>query len=139
MEAWKHGSWGDEIPVDVELKNANAEDYQALVLPGGVMNPDRLRLKPEAILFIKKFVDDNKPIAAICHGPWTLIDAGGVKGKSVTSWPSIKTDLVNAGANWVDKEVVRDGQILTSRKPDDIPAFNKEMIKMFAETKSSTS
>src|SRR3989442_15559209 len=98
------------------------------------MNPDRLRLKPEAIEFEREFVKAGKPIAAICHAPWTLIDAGAVEGRRITSWPSLKTDLTNAGARWVDEEVVRDGQIVTSRKPDDIPAFNEKMIEMFAES-----
>ena len=113
-----------------------ADDYDALMLPGGVMNPDRLRLNPEAIEFIKEFVQANKPIAAICHAPWALIEAGAVKGLRMTSWPSLKTDLINAGANWVDKEVLRDGLLVTSRKPDDIPAFNKVMIELFAESRA---
>ncbi len=135
IKGWQHTDWGNEVKVDVELDKANPSDYQALVLPGGVMNPDKLRLSKKAISFIKDFVDSKKLIAAICHGPWTLIDAGGVKGKKMTSWPSIKTDLENAGANWVDKEVVRDGNIITSRKPDDIPAFNAEIIKALSEIK----
>ncbi len=135
VKGWKHTEWGDEFKVDVDLNSANANDYDALVLPGGVMNPDKLRIHPQAITFIADFVKSGKPIAAICHGPWTLIDAKGVKGKTVTSWPSIKVDLINAGANWVDKEVIRDGNLVTSRKPDDLPAFNAEMIKMFKEAK----
>jgi len=135
VKGWEHTEWGGTFPVEVSLENARADDYDALMLPGGVMNPDRLRLKPEAIDFIKEFVRADKPIAAICHAPWTLIDAGAVKGRKITSWPSLKTDLTNAGAKWVDQEVVRDGQILTSRKPDDIPAFNKKMIAVFAESR----
>lgn len=135
IKGWKHTNWGDEFPVDVKLEDAKAEDYQALVLPGGVMNPDKLRLDEKAIDFIKKFVKGDKPIGAICHGSWTLINAEGVKGKTMTSWPSIKMDLMNAGAKWEDKEVIRDGKLVTSRKPDDLPAFNKEIIKMFAENK----
>ena len=97
------------------------------------MNPDKLRMQPKAVEFVKHFVDTGKPVAAICHGPWTLIEADAVRGHTVTSWPSLKTDLKNAGANWVDQEVVRDGRLVTSRKPDDIPAFNREMIQLFSE------
>jgi protease I len=135
VKGWEHTEWGATFPVEVSLESAQATDYDALLLPGGVMNPDRLRLKAEAIEFIKEFVNAGKPIAAICHAPWTLIDAGAVKGRTLTSWPSLKTDLINAGAKWVDKEVVRDGQFVTSRKPDDIPVFNKTMIKVFAESR----
>jgi protease I len=120
--------------VDVHLEAAQPGYYDALVLPGGVMNPDRLRLLPTAIEFVKSFVEAGKPIAAICHAPWTLIDAGAVRGLKMTSWPSLKTDLINAGARWVDEEVVRDRQIVTSRKPGDLPAFNQKMIEMFAES-----
>lgn len=133
IKGWNHKEWGNEVPVDVPLKAAKAQDYHALLLPGGVMNPDHLRMQPDAVAFVKHFVDSNKPIAAICHGPWTLIEADAVRGHTMTSWPSVKTDLKNAGANWVDKEVVHDGRFVTSRKPDDIPAFNREMIKLFAE------
>lgn len=133
VKGWKHTDWGDEFDVEQEIKNANPDDYQALLLPGGVMNPDKLRLSEESIAFIHSFVKNNKPIAAICHGPWTLINAEGVKNKSMTSWPSIKMDLINAGAKWEDKKVIRDGNLVTSRKPDDIPDFNKEMIAMFGE------
>jgi protease I len=133
VKGWNHKEWGGEIPVDVPLKSAHAEDFHALLLPGGVMNPDHLRMNPEAVEFVRQFVDAGKPIAAICHGPWTLIEAGAVQGHTITSWPSLKTDLKNAGANWVDKEVVRDGKFVTSRKPDDLPAFNREMIRLFAE------
>ncbi len=135
IKGWKHTQWGDEFEVNADLQNANPQNYQALVLPGGVMNPDRLRLSEDAIHFIQDFVKNDKPIAAICHGPWTLINAGGVKGKTMTSWPSIKMDLTNAGADWKDKEVIRDGNLITSRKPDDLPAFNEEMIKVFAKAK----
>lgn len=133
VKGWKGKNWGDEFAVDKELEDANAEEYQALVLPGGVMNPDKLRLSEKAIHFIKAFIDSNKPIAAICHGPWTLIDAKGVKGKTMTSWPSLKTDLTNAGAHWIDKSVVRDGNLITSRKPEDLVDFNLEMIKVFSK------
>src|SRR5579863_5372587 len=101
------------------------------------MNPDHLRMDPQAAAFVKHFIDEGKPVAAICHGPWTLIEAGAVRGKTITSWPSLKTDLKNAGANWVDKEVVSDQKLVTSRKPDDIPAFNREMIRLFAEDRST--
>jgi len=125
--------WGNKFKVDVPLAEANARNYDALLLPGGVMNPDKLRLHPEAIEFIKQFVNSGKPIGAICHGPWTLIEAGAVKGRRMTSYPSIKTDLINAGANWVDEEVVVDNGIVTSRKPADIPAFNRKLIEEIAE------
>jgi protease I len=135
IKGWQKGNWGDEIQVDRKLDEAKAEQYDALLLPGGVMNPDKLRLHEKAIQFIRHFVDTGKPIAAICHGPWPLIDAGGVKGRKMTSWPSLKTDLTNAGAQWVDQEVVTDRGLVTSRKPDDIPAFNRKMIEEFAEGK----
>lgn len=120
------------VAVDKTLDEADASEYDALLLPGGVGNPDKLRLSDRAIAFIREFVERGKPIAAICHGPSTLINAGGVRGKRMTSWPSLKADLENAGATWEDKEVVRDGSIITSRKPADIPAFNREIIGLFA-------
>jgi len=116
------------VKVDAVLKNANPNDYDALVLPGGVMNPDHLRMDPAAVNFVRQFVSTGKTIAAICHGPWTLLETGALAGKTVTSWPSLKTDLRNAGANWVDQEVARDGPLITSRKPDDIPAFSQAII-----------
>ena len=134
IKGWNHKEWGQEVPVDITLNSANANDFDALLLPGGVMNPDNLRMTPQAVEFVKSFANAGKPIAAICHGPWTLIEANAVQGKTITSWPSLKTDLRNAGANWVDKEVVRDGKLVTSRKPDDIPAFNREMIQAFSDT-----
>ena len=134
VKAWKTTDWGEEVAVDVKLAEANAEDYDALVLPGGVMNPDKLRVLPEARSFVRAFFDDDKPVAAICHGPWTLIDAGVVEGKKMTSWPTLRTDLTNAGAEWTDEEVVVDGMLVTSRKPDDIPAFNRETIALIART-----
>lgn len=103
------------------------------MLPGGVMNPDHLRMNKNAVQFVKNFVDSGKPVAAICHGPWTLVEAGAVRGRTMTSWPSLKTDLNNAGANWVDQEVVCDGKLVTSRKPDDIPAFDREMVRVFSK------
>jgi len=133
VKGWKHTHWGEDVSVDRQLDGANANDYDALLLPGGVMNPDKLRGNAKAVQFVKAFVDSGKPIAAICHGPWTLIEAGGIKGKKVTSWPSLQTDLRNAGAIWVDQEVVVDNGLVTSRKPDDIPAFNRKMIEEIAE------
>lgn len=133
VQGWHHTEKTDKLPVDVQLEDANPKEYNALVLPGGVMNPDNLRLIPRAIKFIKEIADTGKPIAAICHGPWTLINAGVVKGRKVTSWPSLEVDLTNAGAHWVNEEVVQDGRLVTSRKPDDIPAFNQKMIELFAE------
>lgn len=134
VRGWKFTDWGDELPVDVPLDQARADDFDALLLPGGVINPDKLRLEPKAIAFVKSFFDAGKPVAAICHGPWTIIDAGAARGKKITSWPSLKTDLKNAGADWVDQEVVRDGNLVTSRKPDDIPAFNRNMIELFSRS-----
>ncbi len=134
IQAFKHHDKGTMIPVDESLADAEPDDFDGLVLPGGVINPDALRLVPKAIEFVRHFVARKKPIAAICHGPWTLIDAGGVRGKKMTSWPSLKTDLSNAGAKWIDEEVVADGELVTSRKPDDIPAFNKKIIEMFSHS-----
>ena len=133
VKGWQHTEWGDKFAVDVALDDADLKDFDALLLPGGVINPDKLRLEPKAIEFIKAFVQAGKPVAAICHGPWTLIDAEAVRGRTITSWPSLKTDLRNAGAKWVDEEVVVDNGIVTSRKPEDIPAFNRKMIEEFAE------
>ena len=127
-----HDKPADQFPVDVLLDQADPAKYHALLLPGGVMNPDQLRLHDKAISFIHQIFKADKPIAAICHGPWTLINAEAVKGKTVTSWPSIKIDLINAGAKWVDQEVVRDGKLVTSRKPADIPAFSQAMIELFS-------
>jgi len=137
VRGWKSTEWGDTIKVDVPLAKARAGDFDALLLPGGVINPDKLRLDDQAIAFIKAFADAGKPIAAICHGPWTLINAGGVKGRRLTSWPSLQIDLRNAGAHWVDETCVVDGPLVTSRKPDDIPAFNKAMIALFAQHAAS--
>ena len=133
VQGWNHYDKGDKFKVDVPLAEADAQNFDALLLPGGVANPDQLRMKPEAIRFVKAFFDAGKPVASICHGPWTLIEAGAVRGRTMTSWPSIKTDLINAGAEWVDREVVTDNGLVTSRKPDDIPAFNEKMIEEFAE------
>jgi protease I len=137
VRGWNHKEWGNDVAVDVALDSANADQFDALLLPGGVMNPDQLRMNPKAVEFVKRFTDSGKPVAAICHGPWTLVEADAVRGHTMTSWPSLKTDLKNAGANWVDKEVVSDRGLVTSRKPDDIPAFNREMIRLFAEASES--
>ncbi|PWC31332.1 type 1 glutamine amidotransferase domain-containing protein [Azospirillum sp. TSO35-2] len=133
IQGWNHHDKGETVAVDVALDRADAARYDALLLPGGVINPDALRLEPKAIAFVKSFVESGRPIAAICHGPWTLIDAGGVRGKRMTSWPSLQTDLRNAGATWTDEPVVTDHGLVTSRKPDDIPAFCRKMIEEFAE------
>lgn len=129
IRAWKLKEWGDNLKVDKELDQARPQDYDALVLPGGAMNPDHLRMDANAVDFVRQFVATGRTVAAICHGPWTLIEAGVVAGKTMTSWPSVKTDLRNAGANWVDREVVTDGQFITSRNPDDIPAFSRTIIE----------
>ena len=128
IRGWKDKDWGDSVAVDVALADASADDYDALVLPGGVINPDQLRMKPEAVAFVKAFDAARKPLAAICHGPWMLAESGAAKGRNVTSWPSLRTDLGNAGATWKDAEVVTDGHVITSRKPDDIPAFAKAVM-----------
>ncbi len=133
IQGMEHHEKGDKVAVDRTLDQAAPEDYDALVLPGGVANPDTLRADAKAVAFVQHFVDAGKPIAAICHGPWTLIETGMVKGKKMTSWPSLKTDLKNAGAEWVDQQVVRDGQLITSRKPDDLPAFCAAAIELFGE------
>jgi protease I len=133
VRSWAEKDWGSKFKVDVPLNEANPADYDALLLPGGVMNPDHLRLEPKALEFIRAFFEAGKPVAAICHGPWTLIDAGVAKGRRMTSYPSIKTDLKNAGVDWVDEEVVVDNGLVTSRKPDDLPAFNRKMVEEFAE------
>jgi|SRR5579862_1814946 len=133
VQAWKHHDKGDKIPVDVALDSANPNDYDALLLPGGVANPDQLRMLPKAVDFVRSFFERDKPVAAICHAPWLLVEAGVVRGKTITSWPSLHTDLTNAGAKWVDREVVEDENLVTSRKPDDIPAFNKKMIELFSD------
>jgi protease I len=131
IQGMRHHDKGERVAVDQTIAEADPQQYDALVLPGGVANPDALRLDAEVVAFIRSFFAANKPVAAICHGPWTLIEADAVRGRTVTSWPSLKTDLKNAGANWVDREVVVDGGLVTSRKPDDLPAFCREMIKLF--------
>lgn len=133
IRGWNHTDWGEEISVDVPLKEANAEDYDGLVLPGGVMNPDNMRRDEHVQRFIRQFFDAGKPVGSICHAPWTLIDAGVVNGRRMTSYHTLQVDLKNAGANWVDEEVVVDNGLITSRKPDDLPAFNAKLIEVFRE------
>jgi protease I len=133
VRGWNMKRWGKSVLVDVPLESADPSEFHALLLPGGVMNPDKLRMNPKAVSFVKHFLDTRKPIASICHGPWTLVEAGGVRGRTLTSWPSLQTDIRNAGGTWVDQEVVADQGLVTSRMPDDIRAFNKKMIEEFAE------
>ena len=139
VQGWHHFDKGDNFRVDVPLISAKAEDFDALLLPGGVANPDQLRANTMAVDFVKAFFDAGKPVAAICHGPWTLIEAGAARGRKMTSWPSIKTDLINAGAEWVDQEVVSEQGLVTSRKPKDIPAFNVKMIELFGSDRAKRS
>lgn len=133
VQGFNHFDKGDTFKVDQPLAGADAGSFDALLLPGGVGNPDQLRMIPEAVEFVRGFVDARKPIAAICHGPWLLVETGAAKGRMITSWPSLKTDVKNAGGNWVDQEVVVDRGIVTSRKPDDIPAFNAKMVEEFSK------
>jgi protease I len=133
VKAWDFTDWGGMFPVDVLLEDARPEAFDALLLPGGVINPDALRTLPEAVAFVKAFFNAGKPVASICHGPWTIIETGAARGRRLTSWPSLRTDLENAGAGWVDREVVVDQDLVTSPKPDDIPAFNREVIALFAD------
>jgi len=137
VRSWNMKRWGKSVAVDVPLESADPAQFDALLLPGGVMNPDKLRMNPKAVQFVKHFFDAGKPVAAICHAPWTLIEAGVLKERTLTSWPSLKTDIGNAGGKWVDEEVVTDMGLVTSRKPDDIKAFNKKMIEEFAEGEHS--
>jgi protease I len=138
VRAWNFTDWGEEFPVDVPLARARAEDFDALLLPGGVMNPDTLRMQPAAVAFVKAFFAAGKPVAAICHGPWTIIEADAARGRRIAAWPSLKTDLGNAGALWVDEEVVVDGNLVSSRKPDDIPAFNREVLALFGRSRGAS-
>jgi len=133
IQGMQHAEKGNDVPVDIPLSQADARDFDALLLPGGLMNPDELRSNPAAVKFVRAFGEAGKPIAAICHGPWVLIEAGLVRGRRLTSWPAIQTDVRNAGGEWVDEEVVVDRGIVTSRKPADIPAFNQKMIELFAD------
>ena len=133
IRGWAGKDWGDEIAVDSVIDDASADDYDALVLPGGVMNPDKLRTNDAVLAFVRAFFEQGKPVGAICHGPWTLINAGVVKGRHLTSWPSLQADLQNAGATWTDEEVVSQNGLVTSRKPADLPAFNRKLIEEIAE------
>jgi protease I len=139
VRGWKSKEWGDSLPVDVTLEGAQERDFDALLLPGGVINPDSLRMQPKAVAFVKSFFDAGKPVGAICHGPWTVIEAGVARGRKVASWPSLKTDLRNAGAEWVDEEVVIDGNLVSSRNPKDIPAFNRALISHIAAARTQAS
>ena len=136
IKGWNEKDWGQSVDVDYVVSDVAASDFDALLLPGGVMNPDHLRMDAKAVAFVKGFTDAKKPVAAICHGPWTLIEAGAVAGRTLTSWPSLKTDVINAGGHWVDKEAMVDGNIVTSRNPKDIPAFNEAIRTLFASVQS---
>jgi deglycase len=131
VRGWNHTDWGSDVPVDVALDRAQPKDFDALVLPGGVMNPDALRMQPKAVEFVKAFFDAGKPVAVICHGPWTIIETGAARGRRIASWPSLRTDIKNAGGEWVDEEAVVDGNLVSSRKPADLPAFNRAMLELF--------
>ena len=135
IKGWNIDQWGDEVAVDIQLAAADPKQYDALLLPGGVMNPDKLRTDPQAVAFVKSFFADHKPVGAICHGPWLLVEADVVRGRTLTSWPSLKADITNAGGKWVDQQVVTEDGLVTSRKPDDIPAFNKKLVEEIAEGK----
>ena len=131
IRSWEHGNWKDDIPIDLPLAKCSADDFEALFLPGGVINSDRLRTDVQAVQFVRRFFETGKPVAAICHAPWILIEANVVRNRTLTSWPSLQTDLRNAGADWVDRDVVTDMGLVTSRGPDDIPAFTKKVIEEF--------
>lgn len=136
IQGWNHDIPGAMVSVNVLLKEAHPDNYDALLLPGGVMNPDQLRTNPDAVHFVRAFFDARKPVAAICHGPWMLVEADVLEGRKLTSWPSLKTDIGNAGGVWTDEEVIADHGLVTSRKPQDIPAFNRTMLEEFAAAKS---
>lgn len=138
VRGWKHADWGESVKVDQPLNKVEENEFDALLLPGGVMNPDKLRMQPKAVEFVKSFFTAGKPVAAICHGPWTIIEAGAARGRKIASWPSLKTDLKNAGAEWVDNEAVVDGKLVSARNPDDIPAFNRAMIEVFGKAESKS-
>jgi protease I len=138
IKGWDKTDWGGKVKVDGLVAKADPAEFDALVLPGGVMNPDKLRMDKDAVAFVKRFADSGKTVAAICHGPWTLVEADVVRGKTMTSWPSVHTDLKNAGANWVDKEVAVDGQFISSRKPEDIPAFSEKIIEVLSGAAQSS-
>ena len=137
VQAFDHFDPADKLKVDKSVEEADASDYDALMIPGGVGNPDQLRGDENMVAFVREFFEQGKPVAAICHGPWVLVEAGVVRGRKLTSWPTLQTDIRNAGGNWVDSEVIVDAGLVTSRKPDDIPAFNKKMIEEFCEGKHS--
>jgi protease I len=137
IKAWNMKDWGEEIPVDVEINAADPQRYDGLLLPGGTMSPDKLRQEPRAVEFVKSFFEQHKPVAAICHGPWMLVEAGVIKGKRLTSWPSLRTDIRNAGGEWVDEQVVEDDLLVTSRKPQDLEAFNRKILEMFSHETSA--
>jgi protease I len=139
IKGWNHTDWGESTKVDKTLDEAKPADYDGLVLPGGQINPDKLRIEPKAVAFVTEFFNSGKPIGAICHGPWLLVEAGVLKRQTLTSWPSIRTDIRNAGGHWVDEEVVTDHNLTTSRKPDDLPAFNERLIREFSQAKPAQS
>lgn len=139
VRGWKFKDWGDEVPVDRPLDSTTPDEFDALLLPGGVINPDTLRIIPKAVGFVKSFFNANKPVAAICHGPWMVIEAGAAEGRKIAAWPSLKTDLRNAGAEWMDEDAVCDGNLVTARKPDDIAAFNREVNRLFSRAQRRTS
>jgi protease I len=136
IKGWNHKEWGETVAVDATVDSVEAKNFDALLLPGGVMNSDSLRMNAKAVAFVKAFFTAKKPVAAICHGPWMIIEAGSAMGRTLTSWPSLKTDIQNAGGGWVDQETVVDGNLVTSRNPKDIPAFNREIVKLFAAAQS---
>jgi len=138
VKAWDHDHWSIELPVDKNIKDANPEDYDMLLLPGGVLNPDKTRMNKDCIAFAQHFIEQGKPLAAICHGPQLLIETGMLDGRTMTSYPSVKTDLINAGVNWVDREVVVDNGLVTSRSPEDLEAFNKKVIEELGEGTHAT-
>jgi protease I len=138
VRGWNFKDWGEEFQVDIPLDQAKELEFDALLLPGGVINPDTLRMQPAAVAFVKDFFAADKPVAAICHGPWMVIEAEAARGRRIASWPSLKTDLRNAGAQWIDQESVTDGNLVSSRKPDDIPAFNRAMIDLFSRAAGHT-
>ena len=133
IKGWDKENWGQSIKVDQTVDNADPDEFDALMLPGGVMNPDKLRMNDDAVNFVRTFFEAGKPIGAICHGPWMLVEADAVEDTTLTSWPSLETDIENAGGNWVDEQVVADNGVVTSRKPDDIPAFNQKLIEEISE------